>query len=151
MRHIQSFNSYNESFKSILTGGALLLTLFSNSVRSQDTQKELKQKAKMCQMDNIQMNKVVDSIKSKKFGLYKDDKIITNKTLFSNGTGITFEQALKNAEEDMKIKIDFLGRKGNQKIYVNEEAHTYNVIIITEILEKKPKHPIYDQEGNFYR
>ena len=151
MRYLNNFENYNESFKSLMTSSALIFTLFSNQLQAQDSKRVQIEKAHLSEMDKTQTSKLIDSVTKKKFELYKDASFYTDKTLFSSGSGITFKQALENAQDDMEQKMKFLGKKGNQKIYTFEQAHTYHVVIITEILDKRIKNPMYDRETGIYR
>jgi hypothetical protein len=99
----------------------------------------------------IDFSDLPDSVTKKKFDLYKDGDFYTDKTLFSSGSGTSLSQAVDNAQKDMEEKMKFLGKKGNQKIYTFEQSHTYHAVIITEILDKRIKNPMYDRESGIYR
>jgi hypothetical protein len=134
-----------------MASSALIFTLFSNQLQAQDSKRAQIEKAHLSEMNKIQTARLIDSVTKKKFELYKDATLYSDKTVFSSGSGITFKQALENAQKDMEEKMKFLGKKGNQKIYTFEQAHTYHAVIITEILDKRIKNPMYDRESGFYR
>ena len=153
MRHIQSFDSYNESFKSILTGGALLLSLLTNQVKGQESKKDLKIKAEMSKFDSNGVKRIEDSIKAKKFELISSQIPLENNFIVSSGTGITKKDAIDRALDDLDLKIKFLGREGAKSIWIYEESRTFHAVIITEILKPLKKHNrgMYDPQLNIYR
>jgi hypothetical protein len=149
MRHIQSFNAYNESFKSIVAGSALLFSLLSNQVSAQDSKRELKAKAKMSQFDSLGVKGIVDSIMSKNYEIVQKQPFYENKFLVSTGSGITKKDAIDRAKDDFSSKISFLGRTGSESIYIYEQSKTFHAVIIAEILPKKQG--MYDPTLGTYR
>lgn len=168
MQYIQDFDSYNESLKQIITGSALLLSLLSNQVKGQESRKDLRVKALLSQFDTIGSKKIADSLSARHFQLIQSQRSIENKFLVTSGTGITAKDAIEKAQEEMNTKIEFLGRKGAQDIWLYEEGSknmetlhrigpgpktgNFHVVIITEILNKKiKKGSLYDPQLDIYR
>ncbi len=103
----------------------------------------------MSKVDSVSANKIVDSLISKRFEIVKKQQTFENKFLISSGSGITSQDAIDRAKDDMKAKINFLGRPGAESIYLYEQSKNYHAVIITEILPKKEG--MYDPVLNIYR
>lgn len=169
MQYLHNFNSYNESFRQVIAGSALLLSLLGNQVHGQESKKDLKVKALMSQVDTYTAKKIADSLLAKNFRLIQNQRSIENKFLVTSGTGITAKDAIDKAIEDMKNKIEILGRKGAQNIWLYEEGAkntevlqkvgpgprtgNFHAVVITEILPKKRRKDtgLYDPQLNIYR
>lgn len=169
MQYLHNFDSYNESFRQVVAGSALLLSLLGNKVHGQESRKDLKVKALMSQVDSIGSKKIADSLSAKNFKLIQNQRSMENKFLVTSGTGITAKDAIDRATEDMENKIEILGRKGAQNIWLYEEGTknmevlqkvgpgpktgNFHAVIITEILPKKRKKDmgLYDPQLNIYR
>ena len=123
---------YTESFKNFITGSILLASLLNNPVSGHENKKQLKDKAKMSMLDSNQLSTLSRSLD--KYELYKKGDLSSSNILFTSGNGMSFKDALENAEKDVDVKIDFLGKKGSQQIYFIKVTGTYRVIILTQIL-----------------
>lgn len=128
-------HTYNETLKSVVASGMLITSLLTgiNTVIAKDSKKQMEQKAKLSVVDVEQLNIIIKDILSKNYEIYKDCFFSGDKFLLTYGTGIKLLEALNIAENDTKIKLKYLGNKGNNKIYVVKLMNTYHVIMITEL------------------
>lgn len=161
MKHLQDFETFNESKLRKFATGAMLLTSLLGSPQSvakgEDDDIEWvsnkKSKAELAIIDKQQYSALEDNLEKMNYQIYgTKPNFDSHKFLFATSISPKFKYALNEALQQSESKVNELEiDAGFQHIYYLKSKNTYQVIVITEIVSEEEEGREYDRTVGVFR
>jgi hypothetical protein len=154
MKHILTYDTFNESkLKNFVTGAMLLASLLGNAKTYTKGDMYNTPKVELAVIDKQQYSSLEDNLEKMNYQIYGiKPSFDSHQFLFSTSTSTKFKYALNEAlQKSEKQMNDLEADAGYQHIYYVNLKNTWQVIVITEIVSEEEEGREYDKSVGIFR